>query len=306
MTTLQRVTVMGTGVLGSQIIMQAAYHGKDVTAYDITDEALAALPERYEWMRGFYQRDLPDFDEARFDRAIESITTTTHLEEAVDHADVIIEAVPEDLELKRSVWARIGAAVPDHTVLLTNTSSLLPSSFADSTGHPERFLALHFANFIWKQNTGEVMATAQTDPKYVDMVLTFAGEIGLLPVPVRKEVPGYVLNSLLIPWLGAGAAMYANEVANPSDIDNVWRTATGSPKGPFEVYDTVGFNVAYHINKDSEDPTKRKFAEMLKEGIDAGTTGIGTGRGFYTYDEDGNNLGPVEEWNIENRGGGRD
>lgn len=303
MTTLQKVTVFGTGVLGSQIIMQAAYHGKEVTAYDITDEVLAKLPARYEWMRGFYRRDLPDFDEARFDRAIESITTTSNLEEAVADADVVIEAIPEDLELKKSVWAQIGAAAPERTVLLTNTSSLLPSAFAESTGHPERFLALHFANFIWKNNTGEVMATAQTDPKYVDMILEFSAEIGLLPVPVRKEVPGYVLNSLLIPWLGAGAALYANEVANPADIDNVWRTATGAPRGPFEVYDTVGFNVAYHINMNSDDPIKRKFAQILKEGIDAGTTGIGAGKGFYSYDADGNNLGPVEDWNIENRTG---
>lgn len=302
MTSLQKLTVFGTGVLGSQIIMQAAYHGKDVTAFDVDDAALAKLPARWEWMRGYYRRDLPDFDEARFDRAIESIRTSTDVAEAVAEADVVIESIPENLELKKTMWAKIGAAVPDHAVLLTNTSSLLPSSFADSTGHPDRFLALHFANLVWKHNTGEVMGTAKTAPEHVDATLRFAEEIGLLPVPVRKEVPGYVLNSVLIPWLDAGAKLYAAGVASPKDIDTVWKVATGSPKGPFEVYDVVGFNVAYNIASASGDPLKMKFAEeTLKKGIDAGTTGLGVGRGFYTYDSDGNTLGPVEDWDLDKR-----
>jgi len=302
-TTLQKVTVFGTGVLGSQIIMQAAYHGKDVTAYDVDDEALAQLPARWEWMRGYYQRDLPDFDAERFDKAVSSIRTTTDIADAVTDADVVIESIPENLELKKSVWAKIGEAVPERTVLLTNTSSLLPSSFADSTGHPERFLALHFANLVWKNNTGEVMATAKTAPEHFDAVLAFAGEIGLVPVPVRKEVPGYVLNSLLIPWLDAGAKLYQGGVSDPEDIDNVWKIATGAPKGPFEVYDVVGFNVAYNISRVSDDPLKKAFAEeTLKKGIDAGTTGLGVGEGFYRYDKDGNNLGAVESWKQENRG----
>src|SRR5699024_11806822 len=96
-------------------------------------------------------------------------------------------------------------------------------------------------------NTGEVMVTPETDKKYFDIVLGFTAEIGLVPVPVLKETPGYLLNGLLVPWLSAGAELYVNGIANPADIDNVWRTATGSPAGPVQVYDTVGFNVAANI-----------------------------------------------------------
>lgn len=297
MTDITNVAVFGTGVLGSQIIMQAAYHGKSVTGYDISDELLAKLPERWEWMRGYYQRDLPDFDNDRFDKAVASIKTTTDISEAVADADLVIEAVPEDLELKRKVWAQIGEAAPEKTIFATNSSSLRPSDFADSSGRPEKFLALHFANLVWKYNTGEVMIAQKTDPVYFDIVVEFADEIGLVPIPVRKETPGYVLNSLLIPWLHAGAALYVEGVANPSDVDNVWRIATGSPKGPFEIYDMVGFNVAANIAKVSEDERQRKFAELLQKGIDAGKAGLGDGEGFYTYDSEGNRLAPAESWN---------
>ena len=298
MTDITDVTVFGTGVLGSQIIMQAAYHGKTVTGYDISDELLAELPERWEWMRGYYRRDLPDFDEARFDDAIKSIKTTTDIAEAVADADLVIESIPEKLDLKKQVWAQIGDHAPEKTIFTTNTSTLRPSDFAADTGRPEKFLALHFANLVWRYNTGEVMVTPQTDKKYFDAVLEFAGEIGLVGVPIHKETPGYLLNSLLVPWLNAGAALYVNGVANPADIDNGWRTATNSPHGPFQVFDTVGFNVAANISRASGDPTRIKFADMLQEGIDAGKAGLGDGQGFYRYDSEGNIIEPVEDWNL--------
>ncbi|MBY4039793.1 3-hydroxyacyl-CoA dehydrogenase [Rhodococcus fascians] len=298
MSDVENVTVFGTGVLGSQIMMQAAYHGKTVVGHDISDELLAKLPDRWEWMRGYYKRDLKTFDEARFDKAIESITTTTSVAEAVSDADLVIEAVPEDLDLKKKVWSDIGASAPPKTIFVTNSSSLLPSSFAEATGRPEKFLALHFANLVWRYNTGEVMATAATDPVYFDVVLSFASEIGLVPVPVRKEIPGYVLNSLLIPLLQAGANLYVGGVANPADIDNVWRIATGAPAGPFQIYDTVGFNVAAHIARAHGGEDQVEFADILQKGIDAGKTGLGDGEGFYTYDSDGRRLDAVESWNI--------
>ena len=200
MSEITTVTVLGTGVLGSQIVMQAAYAGKDVVAYDITQELLDKLPERWDWMRAHYERDLENFSDKDFDSAVGRITTSTDLAQAVGSADVVIEAIPENLDLKKKVWAEVGAAVPDHAILLTNSSSLRPSDFADATGHPDRFLALHFANMVWRLNTGEVMSTPKTDPAVFERTIEFAREINLQPFPVHKETPGYLLNSLLIPW----------------------------------------------------------------------------------------------------------
>ncbi|MCI1257128.1 MAG: 3-hydroxyacyl-CoA dehydrogenase [Corynebacterium provencense] len=301
MSEIRNVTVLGTGVLGSQIVMQAAYAGKNVVAYDIKQEFLDKLPDRWEWMRGHYSRDLSDFSDEKFDAAIARITGSTDLSEAVKAADVVIEAVPENLELKKTVWAGVGAAVPEHTILLTNSSSLRPSDFADSTGHPDRFLALHFANMVWKSNTGEVMATAQTDPAVFTRTVEFAREINLQAFPIHKEIPGYLLNSLLIPWLNAAGNLYVEKAANPSVIDEDWKVSTGSPRGPFEIYDIVGFNVAYNIiqARQPEGSPLRKFGDELKSrGIDKGHTGVGDGLGFYEYDSEGSIVRPNPDWVI--------
>ncbi|MGP5654226.1 3-hydroxyacyl-CoA dehydrogenase [Candidatus Corynebacterium faecigallinarum] len=301
MSEITTVTVLGTGVLGSQIVMQAAYAGKDVVAYDVKQEFLDKLPERWEWMRAHYERDLDDFFDNKFDSAIERITTSTDLAQAVGSADVVIEAIPENLELKQEVWGNVGKAVKDSAILLTNSSSLRPSDFADATGHPDRFLALHFANMVWRSNTGEVMATPKTDPAVFERTIEFAREINLQPFPVHKETPGYLLNSLLIPWLDAAGDLYANEVANPHVIDEDWKVSTGAPKGPFETYDIVGFNVAVNIARGNPNSTeaKQKFADLLDErGIQQGKAGLGDGVGFYEYDEEGNIVRPNPDWVI--------
>lgn len=299
MTDIQNVTVFGTGVLGSQIIMQAAYHGKTVTGYDVSDDLLAKLPDRWKWMRGGYEHDLADFDGGRFDQAVESIKTTTDVATAVADADLVIEAVPENLDLKRKVWSQIGEAAPAKTIFTTNTSSLRPSDFAEATGRPEKFLALHFANKVWRFNTGEVMVAQKTDQKWFDTVIEFASEIGLVPIPVRKETPGYLLNSLLIPWLNAAAYLYVNGVANPEDVDKAWKIATGAPTGAFETYDIVGFNVALNIiRNDKDDAQLQKFGDKLEQAIKAGRAGLGDGRGFYIYDSAGRRGEPAPEWKV--------
>lgn len=288
------VTVLGGGVLGSQIAMQAAYHGKDVTIYDPFQESIDKLPARWAWMRKGYSEDLADFTEEKFEEAVARIKATTDLEEAVSDVDIIIEAVPENLELKRETWAKVGKLADERTVLATNTSSLLPSLFAESTGAPERFLAIHYANRIWKQNLAEVMETPKTDQAFVEKALTYAKETGMVPAHVKKETPGYFLNSLLIPWLNAGSDLYMNGVGSPEDIDNAWKLGTGFARGPFEVYDVVGFHVASNIASMSEDETRQRFGKKLKEAIDAGFSGVADGKGFYNYDENGKPVSPNE------------
>lgn len=294
----QKVTVLGAGVLGSQIMMQAAYHGKDVVGYDVSQEALDQLPARWEWMRGYYIKDVADYTPEKFDAAIARISSSTQLSEAVAEADIVIESIVEDINIKKSVWEEVGKAAPTGAILATNTSSLLPSSFGGASGRPQDFLALHFANLVWKSNTGEVMRTPDTSDEAFDATVKFAEEIGLVPIPIYKETPGYVLNRLLIPFLDAGAELYIDGISNPADIDNTWKIATGSPRGPFEIYDVVGFGVASHVSKNSADPRHREFAQKLEESIARGETGIATGKGFYIYKADGQIDSPNPAWEL--------
>jgi 3-hydroxybutyryl-CoA dehydrogenase len=173
---------------------------------------------------------------------------------------------------------------PAKTIFATNSSTLLPSDLKDSTGRPDRFLAIHYANNIWAQNIAEVMGTAETDPAVFDAVVEFARNSGLEPIEIRKEKAGYVLNSLLVPLLNAAAGLLMQGVATPETIDKTWRIATGAPSGPFQIYDVVGLGTAYNIAASSPDAGSQAFARYLKDNyIDQGKLGVATGEGFYTY-----------------------
>jgi 3-hydroxyacyl-CoA dehydrogenase len=280
------VTVLGAGVLGAQIAFQAANHGFPVTVYDVDDEAIARARSRFEAIVAQYSRELGD-DSGAARRAADGIAFSTDLGEAVGDADLVIEAVPENLDLKRSVYGAIADAAPQHTVFATNSSTLLPSDLADATGRPDRFLALHFANHIWAQNTAEVMGTPRTDSAVVDRVAAFAEEIGMVPIRLHKEQPGYVLNSLLVPFLNAAADLLVRGVADVETIDTTWRIATGAPSGPFQIYDVIGLRTPYAIASASAAKGDRRagaFAEYLKtEYLDKGKLGRESGEGFYRY-----------------------
>lgn len=283
MAELTNVTVIGSGVLGSQIAFQAAYFGKTVTVYDISEEIIGALPGKWEKLSLLYTRDM-DATAKQLEAATSRLSGTTDLAAALADADIVIEAVPENLELKKKVWAQIGEAAPEKTILCTNSSTLLPSDIAESTGHPERFLALHFANEVWRNNTGEVMGHAGTDPAAAEAVLQFAEEIGMVPIHIKKEQAGYILNTLLVPFLTAASHLWVNDVAQAEEIDKTWRTATGAPMGPFQILDHVGMETYYQINMNTGTEESKRVAERVKrEFIDKGHLGRSSGQGFYTY-----------------------
>ncbi|WP_338751822.1 3-hydroxyacyl-CoA dehydrogenase [Janibacter alittae] len=279
---MQNLTVLGSGVLGSQIALQAAFHGKSVVVHDISQEVLDELPARWDYLTPLYVRDVEAATQEKMTEAVARIRSSADLADAVSDADLIIEAVPERLDIKQQTWATVGELAPERTIFATNSSTLLPSDIAESTGRPGRFLALHFANEIWRNNIGEVMGHAGTDQDAFDAVATFAGEIGMVPIPVLKEQPGYLLNSLLVPWLSAAGQLLVRGVGDIETIDRTWRLSTGAPLGPFQIFDVIGMMTPYALNKDSEDPDKRAFAELIKrEYIDKGRLGRGAGGGFY-------------------------
>lgn len=278
-----KITVLGTGVLGSQIAFQTAYSGFDVSVYDINQTALDAAKKRFEGLAQTYLAEVASATRDSVDTALARISYFDDLAASVADADLVIEAIPEILDLKRSTWAAVGEAAPERTVFATNSSTLLPSDISDATGRPDRFLALHFANRVWSANTAEVMGTPETSPAVFDSVVAFAGEIGMVAVPIHKEKAGYVLNSLLVPFLNAAAGLAAGGYAEPKDIDNVWRIGTGAPVGPFQIYDIVGLTTPYNIMAAGDEDTQ-KLAAWLKENyIDKGRLGLASGHGFYDY-----------------------
>ena len=284
-TPLSRVTVLGTGVLGAQIAFQAAYTGSDVVAYDIGDEQIAVARARFDGLAATYltPQGLRGATEQTTQEALRRVTFSTDLAEAVADADLVVEAVPESLELKRDLYARLAPLLPERTVLATNSSTLLPSDLVDATGRPEKFLALHFANLIWVNNTAEVMGTPATSPEVFRAVVEFARGMGMVPIELKKEQPGYVLNSLLVPLLNAASALLVKGVADPETVDTTWRIGTGAPFGPFQIMDVVGLRTVHAVSV-AGGPEGRAFAEMIqRDYLDRGATGRESGEGFYSY-----------------------
>lgn len=284
--TFQNVTVAGSGVLGSQIAFQTAYKEFKVSVYDINEEAIANAKERMLKLKERYKQDLGASEEA-LESAYNRISFYTDLAEAVNDADLVIEAVPELVDIKTKFYQQLAQVAPEKTIFATNSSTLLPSQFADATGRPEKFLALHFANEIWVNNTAEIMKHPNTDPAVFEAIIDFARAIGMVALPLQKEQPGYILNSLLVPFLEAAQMLLVNGVADAETIDKTWMIATGSPKGPFAILDVVGINTAYNIvyaKGQAGNEQSKKVADYLKsEYIDKGKLGTGTNEGFYSY-----------------------
>jgi 3-hydroxyacyl-CoA dehydrogenase len=281
-----RVTVLGTGVLGSQIAFQCAYRRFDVTAYDISDDILAKAHSRFAHLAETYKREVTGADDDTVAAAQALIRVSSDLADAVGEADLVIEAIPEVLDIKRDTYTKLGRVAPEKSIFATNSSTLLPSDLKDFTGRPTKFLALHFANDLWKFNIAEVMGTVETDPAVFDNVVDFAKAIGMIPIPIHKEKAGYVLNSLLVPFLNAAGELAAYGYANPEDVDKVWRIGTGAPLGPFQIFDAIGLATPYNILSHG-DERDRQIAAWLKENyIDAGKLGVATGEGFYRYTND--------------------
>jgi len=276
------VTVLGTGVLGSQIAYHIAFSGFDVVAHDISDDAIEQAKKRITGLVATYKGQVKGASDGPADDALDRISYSTDLATAA-HADLIIEAIPEKLELKLETYHQLGESAPPHTIFATNSSTLLPSDLMESTGRPDRFLALHFANHVWLNNTAEVMGSAQTDPDVYRTIVRFASDIGMVPIEVKKEKSGYVLNSLLVPFLAAAGELLMGDYADPETVDKTWRIGTGAPLGPFQIFDIVGLGTVYNISV-TGDEKQREFAKYLDENfIQQGKLGISSGQGFYKY-----------------------
>jgi len=284
---MKNITIAGTGVLGAQIAFQTAFSGYQVTVYDINDEILEKAKTKFSDLVERYKKDL-NASQEKLDTAISNLKYSADLKTAVADADLLIEAIPENIDIKTAFYTQLAKVAPDKTLFATNTSTLLPGNIAPFTGRPERFLALHFANEIWLHNVTEIMGHSGTDPKVFDQLVEFSKTIGMIPVPIRKEQPGYVMNSLIVPWVFAALKLWADDVADVQTIDKVWMVINETKYGPFVNLDIVGMNTVYNalsaINKNLNDPILEKAMTTIKEKfIDKGKFGKLSGEGFYKY-----------------------
>lgn len=312
---IKKVTLIGGGVLGSQIAYQSAYKGFDVTMWLRSEASVERAKPKIERLHGIYIAELtagkknggpisrglvPDMEDQsnvdydvlidKANKAFENMKYVTDLQEAVGDADLVIEALAENPQEKIEFYEKMAPLLPEKTIIATNSSTLLPSVLAESTGRPEKFLALHFANNIWAQNTAEVMGHDRTETDPYEQVAEFAAAIGMVPLKLKKEQAGYILNTMLVPLLSAAEQLLVDGVADVETIDKTWCLATGAPNGPFRILDVVGIATAYNIVMNypdaTSDPTSlhARIAKTLKEEyLDKGKTGIISGEGFYKY-----------------------
>jgi len=285
---LDRLTVLGAGVLGGQIGWHSAFKGKTVVIYDPFPEALRKAQVAHDTYAKIYKADLGASD-ADIAATRARLTLARDLKAAVAQADFVIEAVPEVPDIKTQVYREMAGLLPPHTLVATNSSTLLARDFAEATGRPAKYCALHFANLIWALNLAEVMAHAGTARATLTAVTHFAIEIGMVPIPVQKEQNGYVLNSWFVPLLTAGTSLVVNGVASPEDVDRTFMIANrGCAMGPCGMVDMVGMKTAYDVaqywGSVNNDAQMLKNAAYVKERfLDKGLQGLLGGEGFYKY-----------------------
>lgn len=284
MVEIHKVGVVGCGTMGSGICEVAARSGFDVRFSEIDDEAVAAGKERIERSveRAVAKEKMTREDA---DALLGRISATTSLDDLGDR-DLVFEAVPESLELKKALFAKLDPILGTDAILATNTSSLPVVDMAVSTSRPARVIGFHFFNPAQVMKLVELVSTVATDPEVVDLVKVFAERIDKTPV-VARDRAGFIANLLLFPYLNSAVRMFDQGLASREDIDAAMQLGCGHPMGPLGLLDLIGLDSAYEICE----ALYRQFREgldaptpLIKQYRVAGYLGRKTGRGFYKYE----------------------
>lgn len=283
---IRRVSVLGAGTMGHGIAQVAAAAGCTVSLYDVKEKALeAALAQvRKNLDKGV---SLGKVDADARDRALANLSAAADLGEAVSGAELVVEAVPEDAELKRSVLTDAEAGIDESAILATNTSSLSIDGLARALGDSERFLGLHFFNPVHIMALVEVVRGSATSPETLDRALAFVRRLGKEPVVV-KDSPGFASSRLGIA-LGLEAMRVVEEgVASPQDIDRAMELGYRHPMGPLKLTDLVGLDVRLDIADYLHGALGAEHfrpPEILRQKVERGELGKKSGRGFYDWSE---------------------
>lgn len=278
---IKNVLILGSGTLGLRIALANALNGYTVSIYDVREEAFEQAKKiQGELIQFLINKQVITEEQAK--KALENQTFTTNAEAAAKNADLVSESVTENLELKKKVWKQFGELCPSHTIFTTNTSSLIPSLYAEETGRPNLFCALHFHD-VFYANVVDIMPNPQTEDWIIPLLKEYGESIQQTPVIIKRESPGYIFNSMLISLIGAAGALVTYDVASIEDVDRSWMGNFKMPMGPFGILDEIGLDTAWHVTHVFKDEKSKKFSKLLRTYIDAGKVGKKVGQGFYSY-----------------------
>jgi len=276
---IKKVCILGAGNLGTRVALQAVLSGYSVSVYDSNPAALDKSPNV---MDKIIQRLEKNNQLKSKKNLVALLTFTDDPEKAVDDADLINESVTEDVAVKEGIWELMGKIAPEKTLFTTNSSFLLPSQFAEISGRPANFCALHFHDVFYSKVV-DIMPHPGTDLKWIPVLEKFSRSLFQVPVVIQKENPGYLFNTMLMAFLGTAGKLLTREIATIEAIDKSWMVNFHVPMGPFGLLDSIGLDTAWHVTRQMPDKHSQAFAGLLKEYIDQGKLGVKSGEGFYTY-----------------------
>ncbi len=282
---VRRILAIGAGTMGHQIGFLCAMNGYDVIVYDVAPDIFEATRKRLAQLADqFVKRGrLPAGEKAA---VLGRITFTSDAKAAAAEVDIVTESVPEDPKLKGRVFAEFNRLCPARTVFTTNTSTLVPSMFAEATGRPDRFLAFHFHDILLT-DVVDVMPHPGTSTESMELIRAFAARLHQTVIVLERENFGYVFNAMLSDLFKSALTLASNGVAVVEDIDRAWMGVLQSPAGPFGMMDKVGLDTVWKISdywaKSTGNAQLAANAAFLKTYIDDGRLGVKSGAGFYSY-----------------------
>lgn len=292
-----RTTVLGAGTMGHGIAQVTAMAGNEVTLRDIDEAVLTAGIDSIEAnLQGGVDRG--KVTEGEMAATLDRIATTTEMEAAVADAELVVEAVPEDVDLKQSVFEDVAAAAPPDAILATNTSSLSVTEIISTLDDSGRALGLHFFNPVHIMELVEVIDAEQTDEATLERVIDFVESLEKTPITIRDSA-GFASSRLGVALGAEAIRMLETGVAGPRDVDKAMELGYNHPMGPIELTDVVGLDVRLDVLEYLHEELGERFRppQALRQKVRAGKLGKKTGEGFYIW-EDGDIVGVSGEGEV--------